>query len=373
MRAMGGDHESLRPEYSPESNTFHHRMYKKIQSYPMNRKWYCLLLIAGLTGTVYAQHTAEEALLLTGKSRYGDEVKAFYARHPMDTSSTFVHHLKGDEGLSLALNPLDGYKTIFQVNLSKAYKGEVPLGLSWGLSEAAAAVRTSTSLIVSPAHLQQLKQTQSLVIKGGLAILLQFQDHALSSIYSIGATESWTTLAAWQASPYSHLREGCLSGDCQEGISAQASGKNVHVGQFQNGKRHGYVQSFFDNGDFFHGSYADNIRTQGVYFFHKGHRFSGKFNSNGGTFQGIIHYPNGDKFEGENNAGIPVKGKMTYAQSGNTFNGLFKPDGTYQDGTYFIQGEGSFTGTFQANNKPLTGTLTPLHGSPVRIVDGMKQ
>ncbi len=83
------------------------------------------------------------------------------------------------------------------------------------------------------------------------------------------------------------------------GAIADSKG-NRYVGQFKNGKRHGYGSYQFANGDRYEGEYEEGRREGfGSYQFKKGDRYVGYF-SNGKYHQrGAYFFPNGDKYFGQ--------------------------------------------------------------------------
>jgi hypothetical protein len=319
----------------------------------------------------FSQTPAEQALLLTGKSRYHADVLAFYKQVPMDTSSTFIHYAKSDQGLSIAFNPLDGYKTVFQVGLSKDFKGAFPLGLKMLQSEPQVAAITGPNLVTSPAYLGNEKHF--VVVKGGLTIVLKFTDGSLSGLFSLYATQPLGSLNTWRNAPYAKFQEGCISGDCKESPSVYATkDKDVHIGKYAAGAPQGYGYSYLSDGTYFHGTYEKGVRKQGVYFFPSGNYFSGTYDEKGNPAQGTLTFKDRNIFSGALKNGKPYNGKMTYP-SGNTFEGTFRDNGNYLQGTLFIAGRGTFKGTFNQEGKPDTGTYTSTSGAASRITGGVKQ
>lgn len=181
----------------------------------MKKALFCVVTLCVL-GNLSAQNVAEKALMLTGKTRYSKEVLAFYAENPMDTSRKYLHY-SADNKLAIAFDPYDNYQTVFQVNISNGYKGATPLGLRWGQSESEAAALCSKSLATSPAYLKE--QTQSLIVKGGIAILLVFQSGKLEKLYSIAATLPIGDWQSWRNSAYASFKDACISGDCKNSPS----------------------------------------------------------------------------------------------------------------------------------------------------------
>lgn len=235
----------------------------------------------------FSQNLAEQALMLTGKSRYHADVLAFYRQTPMDTAYNYLHYAKPDKGLSIAFDPFDGYKTIFQVGISKDYPGALPLGLKLEQTEAQVAAITGPSLVTSPAYLKNEKHW--VVVKGGLAIVLKFENGLLAGLHSIASTQPLGDGNAWRNAPYAKFKEGCISGDCRDNPSVFATGsKDVHIGNYAAGTPQGYGYSYLDDGAYYHGTYEKGVRKQGVYFFPNGNRFSGAYDEKGNPFSGTF-------------------------------------------------------------------------------------
>jgi len=99
---------------------------------------------------------------------------------------------------------------------------------------------------------------------------------------------------------------------------------NRYVGQFKDGKRHGYGTYQFATGDRYEGEYRDGRREgYGNYQFKKGDRYVGYFQKGKYHRWGAYFFPNGDKFFGEYNNGLR-NGKGTHVQvSGERYEGEF--------------------------------------------------
>ncbi|MEZ4827840.1 MAG: hypothetical protein R3C61_16375 [Bacteroidia bacterium] len=315
-----------------------------------------------------AQNPAEWLLFLTGKAKNHPDMRAFYAFADMDTSSRFVHSSRKFPGLVLAFDAATGYTTVQQASIGKEYSGELPFGFSrdWSAAQAEAAI--GPSLATSPGYLAPV--VQHLAVKGGLAILLNFENDRLRNIYSLGAAMEMQTLTGLQSARFVLAGQECLAGDCTEGFSVRRRKSQVFAGNFEEGLAHGYGQVFYDSGNFFHGSHAANARTSGVYFFADGNRFSGTYDEEGHAVRGTLTYKSGTKFEGLIENGKIKEGKMTYS-SGVSYSGTFKENGNYLSGSYYDPKGGTFFGTFSDTNKPLNGTFKDNTGKTYSIENGM--
>ncbi|MDX2245425.1 MAG: hypothetical protein SF052_01510 [Bacteroidia bacterium] len=335
-------------------------------------KQYLLLsiLFALMAACGFAQNPAEELLYLTGKAKNHPEVLAFYKYADMDTSSRFGHSSRKFPGLALAFDAATGYTTVHQASIGKEYTGELPFGFSREWSSAQAAAVIGPSLATSPGYLTPV--VQHLAVKGGLAMLLNFENDRLRNIYSLGATTEMQTLTGLKSARFVAAGEGCLAGDCFEGFSVMRRKSQVLAGNFDEGLLYGYAQAFYDSGNFFHGTYAANARTSGVYFFTDGKRFSGTYNEEGGALRGILTYKDGTKFDGLMENGKIKEGKMTY-KSGMLYSGTFKENGYYLSGSLTEPGKGTFTGTYTDTNKPYNGTFRDTAGKSFTIENGVRK
>jgi hypothetical protein len=99
---------------------------------------------------------------------------------------------------------------------------------------------------------------------------------------------------------------------------------NRYVGQFKNGKRHGYGTYHFVTGDRFEGEYRNGLREgYGTYQFKKGDRYVGYFHKGKYHRWGAYFFTNGDKFFGEYENGLR-NGKGTHARiNGERYEGEF--------------------------------------------------
>jgi len=108
------------------------------------------------------------------------------------------------------------------------------------------------------------------------------------------------------------------------GAVADAKG-NRYVGQFKDGKRHGYGTYQFANGDRFEGEYLNGKREgYGTYQFKKGDRYVGYFHDGKYHRWGAYFFPNGDKYFGQYTNG-KRNGKGTLSRAnGERYEGEFK-------------------------------------------------
>ena len=115
--------------------------------------------------------------------------------------------------------------------------------------------------------------------------------------------------AVWNDNPQIN-KAVTWSGPC---VNGKAHGKGVvqffnagkpngdrYVGDYRNGKAHGWGDHTWPNGDRYVGEYRDDKRNgQGVYTFSSGNRYEGEFCHSSRHGHGVFTMANGDRYEGE--------------------------------------------------------------------------
>ena len=81
----------------------------------------------------------------------------------------------------------------------------------------------------------------------------------------------------------------CISGDCINGVGTyRFPSGNKYVGNFKDYKREGQGTFYFQNGDQFTGSWANNTEKEGTYTFATGGQYQGTYDGNGNELNGKI-------------------------------------------------------------------------------------
>ncbi len=314
-----------------------------------------------------AQSDPRSAVLLTGLPRYHERVTEFYSLFKVDTTGN-LHKPRNNKGLYIILDPYTRTR-VHQVSFDEEWSGPLPMMLQFGQTPETAAKITGASLAVSPGYLLPAEE-QYVVIKGGIAFVLKFRKGKLAGLYTIGGLAATYDYMQWEKAAFVRYAEGCLLGNCKDGPGAIGRSKDLHIGLFENGKAHGYGQTFLANGAFYHGRYAQGKRKDGVYFYPTGTYFSGEYNENSEPYKGRLEYRNGDRFTGTLKNNKPDNGTYAYS-SGDSYSGQFDEAGKYTFGTLKMKDGSSFTGEFTpSTNAPLNGTLTTKDGRKVNIQQG---
>lgn len=177
----------------------------------------------------------------------------------------------------------------------------------------------------------------------------------------------------------------CLSGDCRNGNGRYDFGYAVYEGAFRNGKPHGQGAMDYGGGEKYVGAFADGqeegdgvlykggtqkavtyrggqlmVRKegpvaiggnkvqyeggmdctgdcqdgQGTAKFPSGNVYAGGFKNGLFHGQGRMRFASGNVLDGTFSAHIPQQGTFTYAADGTVFTGTFNKDGTPATGTY---------------------------------------
>lgn len=199
----------------------------------------------------------------------------------------------------------------------------------------------------------------------------------------------------------------CLSGDCKSGTGKYDFGYAIYEGQFQNGKPHGQGSMDYGGGEKYVGAFVkgqeegDGIlyksSTQkavtyrsgvmqerkaepvviggnkiqydggmdctgdcydgtGTAKFPSGNVYTGGFKNGLFHGHGTMRFANGNVLDGEFYNHVPQRGKFTYAQEGTVFTGTFNKDGTPATGTYSSAQTG---GLVQVTNGAITNVSNP--------------
>lgn len=307
--------------------------------------------------------------MLASKSRNHPDVIQFYQKYKPDTSRIYMHTFKDAPGLGIYLNPYDKYQSIFQVGIDEDYKGAMPFGLRFGMTEAEVAAKTGLSFAVKPSLFNSMERM--VVIKGGVAFSLSFIGNKLTSVTALISDVNSQNTQNWEAIPFLNYKEGCILGDCKNGASLLANNKDVYVGSLLGGIRNGYGQMYYRDRTYFQGTFENGIRKNGVYYFASGKYFSGDFNKEGEMMNGTLNYLNGDIFKGSFSNNKPFNGTMNF-KSGNVYTGSFNESGKFVNGKYSVVGIGTFEGQFIGDNQPYTGTMTLPNGTKSKIENGVK-
>lgn len=197
----------------------------------------------------------------------------------------------------------------------------------------------------------------------------------------------------------------CLSGDCKNGEGKFDFGFAVYEGSFKDSKPHGKGTMDYGSGDKYIGAFANGkeegdgilynatgfkavrykngvmqVRNEpviiggndayitdiicegnckdghGTIRFPSGNEYNGEFR--GGKFygKGKMKFASGNILEGEFIDHLPVRGTFTYASDGTVFSGSFNADGTPATGTYTSKQTG---GVVQVSGGTITKVSNP--------------
>jgi len=127
---------------------------------------------------------------------------------------------------------------------------------------------------------------------------------------------------------------------------------NRYVGQFKNGKRHGYGTYHFVSGDSYEGEYAKGLRQGfGTYRFKGGDSYVGYFENGKYDRWGTYFFKNGDKYFGQYANG-QRNGQGTLARAdGERYEGEFKNGKRHGLGRCFFKNGEFYAGAWK-NNEP---------------------
>lgn len=199
----------------------------------------------------------------------------------------------------------------------------------------------------------------------------------------------------------------CLSGDCINGKGKYDYGYAVYEGAFKSGKPHGQGTMDYGGGEKYVGGFANgkeegdgvmykggNAKAvtyrngemllrkeapvviggnkvqfdggmdctgdcndgQGTAKFPSGNVYTGSFK--GGLFhgKGRMKFASGNVLDGEFDTHVPIRGTFTYAQDGTVFSGTFNKNGTPATGTYSSRQSG---GLVEVRNGSITKVSNP--------------
>ena len=140
------------------------------------------------------------------------------------------------------------------------------------------------------------------------------------------------------------------------GAVADSKG-NRYVGQFKDGKRHGYGSYQFASGDRYEGEYKDGRRDgYGSYQFKKGDRYVGYFHKGKYHRWGAYFFANGDKYFGQyENGSRNGKGTLACA-NGERYEGEFKDGKRHGLGRCTFENGDRYAGSWKNNDPDGWGT-----------------
>lgn len=124
--------------------------------------------------------------------------------------------------------------------------------------------------------------------------------------------QTWHQQDAWNKLPDGNLNRGRIytwSGDCVDGkVSGEGRGvwvlsdgrKQDYEGSMRDGKKHGYGNLTFENGNRYEGEWRDSEEHgQGTYTAADGFRYEGEWRDGKPHGHATLAWPDGDRYEGE--------------------------------------------------------------------------
>ena len=177
------------------------------------------------------------------------------------------------------------------------------------------------------------------------------------------------------------LRAQCRSGNCQNGTGTYDYGYATYTGTFQNGQPHGQGTLDYGGGEKYVGGFAAGKEEGTGTLYKKGVAKAVTYHRGvlqvapvtvvvGGNApppdanctgdcqngQGSLRSPKGNVYVGAFRNGLPHgQGKLSFT-SGDVLQGTFQAGVPTQGSRYFAEARTTFTGTFDVQGLPLTGT-----------------
>jgi len=129
--------------------------------------------------------------------------------------------------------------------------------------------------------------------------------------------------------------QGCIEGNCVNGVGKSVYMSGTYTGQFKDGAPLGEGVFLFTNGDRYEG-YSENFKKEkyGTYHYHTGDRYVGEWKGDRRDGYGIYYYSSGDRYVGQWKDDVKKGEGVYHYANGSRHEGAFEMDKPHGKGVF---------------------------------------